>query len=155
MTKCLHIDATAKTITVTDYVDFNDLNRLVNGGIAYHASFPNGDAVMVDDDGLYKPQTGWFMLEGDNQPLAGNGVIVGRDKYSKSPDGELIEEAGDVASTPEEMAKLIRFVDRAFVDSWARANASDPALTIIDRNGTTVHDTMGRLFGAVPPAPKK
>lgn len=44
-----------------------------------------GDVVFVDDDGLLKGPTSFFLIEGYPQPLAGKGLVLGTD-----PEGETI-----------------------------------------------------------------
>ena len=40
----------------------------------------NGDVLYVDDEGLLKPSKNWFFYRHrKDQPLAGNGMLVGRE----------------------------------------------------------------------------
>ena len=44
------------------------------------------DSIYVDDEGLLKPQINFFLYEGYNQPLAGNGLVLGTDEEGESVD---------------------------------------------------------------------
>lgn len=78
--KALHIDAEHLTIGVVEYHGLADLQRLVGGFIEVAYLWPNGDVLYVDEEGLLKlPQRGFRITVRPDQPLAGNGVLVGRE----------------------------------------------------------------------------
>lgn len=54
-------------------------------------SWPNGDVLYVDDEGLLKRGMRLFYPgRRDHQPLAGNGLILGSDNESNSTDAKLL-----------------------------------------------------------------
>ena len=63
------------------------------------ARFNNGDAVYIDDEGLFNA-TSFFIVDGDTIPLAGRGLLVGTDA-----------EGGDTSpkTTIEELWMKVRF----------------------------------------------
>lgn len=77
--KALHVDVDHRTISEVEYNGLADLQRLVGGHIevAYH--WPNGDVLYVDEEGMLKhgPYRGFRIPERPDQPLFGNGVLVG------------------------------------------------------------------------------
>lgn len=78
--KAYHIDSTKQTVTAVEYHGLDDLRRLVGGYIEAACVWPNGDVIYVDEDGLRKGYpTGFAIPQRPDQPLAGNGVMVGRE----------------------------------------------------------------------------
>jgi hypothetical protein len=152
------IDSTARTITAVEYKDGDDLRAFLGGYLeaAWHS--PAGDVLYVDEEGMYKAKDGSFMFEGrPDQPLHGNGVIVGR---------ELIDNEGDyLGNAPPsfgigQLTRVVRFVDRAFVDAWGKANASEPAsgITYVNDEGQVVTETTatwGQMIRDIPRPPEK
>ena len=65
--------------------------------------------LFVDDDGLFKPKDGFFRIAGVEQPLAGNGVLVGRELYDEK--GEYLGTAPP-ATTLAELTAMVRFLGR-------------------------------------------
>lgn len=51
---------------------------------AYSPKLEEGDAVYVDDEGLFKKPERFFLLPGNPQPLAGKGLVVGADDEGES-----------------------------------------------------------------------
>lgn len=84
--KAWHIDATAQTVRLVDYADGCDLRRLIGGFPEMAYRWPRtGDVLYVDEEGLLKAAEVrlatpcfLFLLRPD-QPLFGNGVVVGRE----------------------------------------------------------------------------
>lgn len=148
--KAISINSATQTVRVVEYNGLSDLQRLVGGSIEVAYQWPNGDVLYVDEEGLLKPQEHFFLLaERSDQPLAGDGVIVGAEQET---------EAGYVTlpptfTVPEVLAKL-RFLTRSQVDSWAKANASDAAIVIggsgPDGWSEAVVARIGRLFANIP-----
>lgn len=54
---------------------------------AYSGALAPGDAIFVDDEGLYKMPERFFLFPGNPQPLAGKGLILG----SRSKDGQTTD----------------------------------------------------------------
>lgn len=162
--KALLIDAAAREVREVELCEgetfaLRDMQRLVGGPIEIAWRFRDENVLFVDEEGMFKPQEHFFLIadRGDH-PLAGNGLVVGREQY----DATTGDYAGtdDVALTIEELTAQIRFVDRAYVDAWAKANASEPSATFTyyDAEGkphTEVLSTFGRLIGDMPPSKKE
>lgn len=73
----LLIDATARTIRAVEYRTLEDMQGFLGGSIQPAYQWPNGDTLYVDEEGLYK-HTDWFRISvRTDQPLAGNGLLVG------------------------------------------------------------------------------
>jgi hypothetical protein len=54
------------------------------------------DSVFIDDEGLYKPDQQFFMIEGYPQPIAGKGLIIGSNEAGESqPPKITLQEARD------------------------------------------------------------
>jgi hypothetical protein len=143
------IDSMARLVRPIDYRG-GQLQELVGGWIEIGHRFDTGDILFVDEEGLMKPQVAWFRLTGKDQPMAGNGVIVG-------------PEVGDTIRTMppritvDQVRDLIRFLTREQVMSWAKGNASEPAVTetALDRDfrpigPTSIVARLGSVFGDMP-----
>jgi hypothetical protein len=147
--KAYWINATEQTITAVDYAAVTDIQRMVGGYIEAPKRWPTGDVLFVDEAGMLKANPpGWFMIEGISQPIAGNGVVVGREigDTSRTRDPKL---------TLEQLRAEVRFFTAQQVQAWARANSSEPAVSITDLNTghTEVLLRTGRLFGEHPEKP--
>ena len=76
------IDAAKKTVSQVEYNNVEDINRLIGCqtfclGFADHVT---GDTLYVDDEGLlHHPQHFFLFAKRRDQPLAGNGLMVGRE----------------------------------------------------------------------------
>jgi hypothetical protein len=118
-----------------------------------------GDVLFVDERGLLKPSQHFFVLAVrlDNWPLAGIGVVVGRELIDKK--GNWLGNA-DPVITIDQLKPLITFLSREEVDQWALDHSAGTAGFVgsIDKSFTkvTVHSktTIGETFGAMP-KPKK
>ena len=145
--KALFIDAAARTITVVEHAGLPDLQRMVGGYIKTGWTWDTGDVLFVDEEGLFKPQANFFMVADNPQPLAGNGVVVGKERYDH--DGEYLG-TDDPAITVEQLTAQVRFRSRAQADAWGKANASEPASSIIvwDKDGIIKREVFAR-YGSV------
>jgi hypothetical protein len=85
MPRAYFIDATKRTISAVEVAHGSDMladmRKLLGGYIDMAHAWPSGDVLYVDDEGLLKsPTVGFrFALRLDDQPLAGNGIVVGRE----------------------------------------------------------------------------
>ena len=78
--KAYWINATEQTVSEVEYTGIADLQRMVGGYIEVAVQWPSGDVLFVDEEGLLKgPSVGFRIPERTDQPLAGNGVLVGRE----------------------------------------------------------------------------
>lgn len=147
--KAFFINSVDKTISEAEYFTLKDLQKFV-GGYIERARFwsDTGDNLFVNEEGLIHQTGTWFLIEGNQQPLAGNGILVGR---------EIDDEGNtaDPAITLEQLTKLVRFLTPEQVVAWSRANASEPAtsFTTFAKDGkisTTVLQTCGEVMGGAP-----
>lgn len=148
------IDATKREVRLVEFSNQSEeLRALVGGWIEAAHSWDNEDVLYVDEEGMFKAQGGFFRIaDRSDQPLAGNGVIVGREMY----DGEgEYDGTASPRHTVEEIAAKVIFLTREQFDSWGKANASEPAVTFYswDRNGVMteeVQERFGSLVGRMP-----
>lgn len=144
--KALLIDSVAREVRTVQYSSTKDLEELLRSDMFTIAwTWPNGDVLFVDDEGLSKPQRHFFRLasRSDDQPLAGNGVVVGAEQHDD--DGNYTTTA-DPAITVEELAQLVTFMTREQADAWAKGNASEPAVIVAGH----VVARYGEVFGEMP-----
>ena len=137
------IDSAAQEIRAVEYEGLDDMRRLIGGGIDSACRWPNGDVLYVDDEGLLKPQTGFFMIEGVDQPLPGNGLLVGKE-VEDFGSGKWWTEAPTI--TIEELRALVSFRTREQVEAWGKAHASEPAIAFTDAKGMHVIEHWGNFI---------
>lgn len=78
------IDPFEKTLTEVEYNgDFREICRLIDAQVFDLARLPNGDAIYVDDEGLFK-RNEFFKHKGYGNPLAGKGLVLGCDEQGDS-----------------------------------------------------------------------
>jgi hypothetical protein len=151
--KALLIDSAARDIREVEYAGLADLQKFVGGYIEIAFSWRTDDVLFVDEEGLFKPQRHFFRIAGrGDQPLAGNGVVVGKERYDG--EGNYLS-TNDPRITVDELREQVTFRSRDQVDAWAKANASEPSasITTFDKDGepvTRVIGHYGELFGAMP-----
>lgn len=161
MTQAILIDAAARTITAVEYEPSKLLQFLqaaVGGYIEVAASWTDGDVLFVNEEGLLRPTAHWFKLSGKDQPLNGNGIVVGPEL---EPDDDGVELGNAPPGiTVDALSALVRFMSAHEVSAWAKANASDPAASMSFWNDdgtveTTALGSVGALFDVAPgKAPK-
>jgi hypothetical protein len=153
MPTAILIDVAAREIREIENTGLDALQAAVGGNIEAAYYWENGDVLFVDEEGLFKPQTNFFRVPmRDDQPFAGNGVVVGKELFD-AKDDYIGTDAPTI--TVEALREIVEFRDRVQVDAWAKANASEAAsaVTIVDKAGnveTTVTGRMGALFAEVP-----
>jgi hypothetical protein len=102
-TTCL-IDPFTQTITEVQYRgDYKHIYELIDAD-TYDAARINkhGDALFVDDEGLFKEEQAFFLHKDYPQPLAGKALLLG----CRASDGETIAPT----ETLEELTANIQFV---------------------------------------------
>jgi hypothetical protein len=78
--KALWINSVSQTIEEIEYTGSDHMRELVGGGIEAGYIWANGDALYVDVDGLMKNPRYFFRITvRPDQPLAGNGLLVGKE----------------------------------------------------------------------------
>ena len=147
-TKALQIDSKNRTIREIEIVSLASMQRAVGGFIErVPVNLLGDDDLWCDEEGMFKPQSSFFMIVGHYMPIAGNGLVTGRET-----------EAGIAPPRAKaaELKQLIRWMTRDQADAWAKANASDPALTYTQVDPATGEQTteilvhVGRMFRDMP-----
>lgn len=144
--KAYWINATAKVITEVEYTGLADLQRMVGGSIELAKTWPAGDTLYVDEEGLLKADPVWFRIAGrEDQPFASSGVVVGREQHADTSD--TFAPAITLAALQAE----VQFLTPEQVKAWAKANSSEPFAAIYDVEGReTVLARIGEAFGVAP-----
>lgn len=146
--KALWIESAAGEVREVEYQGLDDLKRMIGGWIEVAKVWDNGDVLYVDEEGLLKATAHFFRLDGIEQPLGGNGVVVGR-------------ETGDTTNTDpptmtvEQLRGQVRFLSREQADAWSKGNASEPAVSFTSWGPgqppkTEVFARYGKLFEQMP-----
>jgi len=158
MSKALLIDSAKREVREVDYVaspmdNPASLQSLIGGYIETAWSWETGETLYVDEEGLFKPQRHFFRLRqrADGQPLAGNGVVVGREV--EDADGGYHTEPPSFSA--EALSRDVQFLSREQADAWAKANASEPAVSILfagpdGKPETEVLERFGHLYQEMP-----
>ena len=84
--KAYLIDPHTETITEVEYSgDYREIYKHIDAEIFTTAQFNKfGDTVFVDDEGLFKEEQEFFLINGYPQPLAGKGLVLGCDEEGES-----------------------------------------------------------------------
>ena len=150
MIKVLVINPRIRTITEAELPNvYPAAKDLIGGWLTIATAFPNGDTLYVDDEGLLKDGQSFFRVAGMDQPIAGTGVLTGRE----DDDGEDGTDTADVRTTVEELAALVSWLDPEDFAAWLADNRSRPAVTVTffdsgDEPITTVVSTWGDALGS-------
>lgn len=149
----IHIDANnqrIRMVRIPSGHNLPDLQRLVGGYIQIACRLQDDHVLFVDEEGLFKPQRWFFRLRGLDTPFAGNGVIVGPERYDH--DGEYLGTDNVYPGFLEAAKRVIEFLPRAYVDAWAKANASEPEMAIknLDTGETEIIAYRGNVWGDMP-----
>jgi hypothetical protein len=91
-----------------------DVSRIIGGYLSAVTGFRNGDTIYVDDEGMLKQQEHFFMFDGYPNPLAGVGVVVGREV-------DALGTGSDVQTTVEDLTKRIKWMSHQDFTVWAMA----------------------------------
>lgn len=98
--KAILIDPVTETVTEVEWNgDFHHIYNLIDCNTYDLARInKHGDAIFVDDEGLFKEQQVFFIHADYPQPLAGKGLILGCDDQGESiaPHTTLAEVQGKV-----------------------------------------------------------
>jgi len=111
--KAIYINAKVQTISLIDLpVDNNERRHKMYElmGCQMYAlgkTYPKGDTLFVDDEGLLtlNDDSMFFQIE-DDQPLAGNGILLGAETENFDTGDWTVE---DVSLSLVEFAKDVRF----------------------------------------------
>ena len=113
MNKAYLIDAENRTVTETKIESWKDIAPKIGCELFTVVNIEKEDALYVDDEGLLKQPEHFFLYKGYNQPLAGNGLVMGTDEEGDSTDPQ---------NTLEEIKSRITFMNTVEVVLWSRAN---------------------------------
>ena len=86
------IDPEARTLEIIDIDGLESIQEAIRCDTITAARFNDTDVVYVDDEGLLKGPTSFFLIEGYPQPLAGRGVVVGTDAEGDDTPPTVTEE---------------------------------------------------------------
>jgi hypothetical protein len=133
MAKAIWINSQIQRVIPVDCDGLDDMRRFVGGSICIANTWPSGDVLYVDDEGLLKKQENYFMIEGQPQPLAGDGIIVG-------PDVDDVDRWWNEYTNVKQVK--ITWMSRHDAVMWGQAHKDVPSFTV---NGVTMQ-TYGELF---------
>lgn len=92
--KAFVIDAEKREVREAVYNgDFHEIYKLGGFNLFTAVEIEDGDAIFVDDDGLLHDPQHFFVYRGFDQPLAGNGVVLGTDHDGESTDAKVTLDA--------------------------------------------------------------
>lgn len=150
MSRVLYINANRQSITMTHAAGLSALQALVGGSIQIGCRLPDDHVLFVDEEGLFKPQRWFFRLRGLDTPFAGNGVIVGPEKYNRA--GDYLGNRDVSLHWLPAVVEFTEFLNRAYIDSWAKATASEPEMAIqnMDTGEVEVIAYRGSVWGNMP-----
>jgi hypothetical protein len=157
--KAILIDAVKREIREVEYRiqsaegELPTVGDYIGGWIEAAFRFPSGDVMFVDEEGLLKPTMHFFFCAfRTDQPMAGNGVVVGEEVEDEDVPGGYY--TVDPVVTVEWLRRNIIWMDRAEFDAWGNSRASEAAGTItFFRDGkpvTEVLHTYGQLLSGMP-----
>jgi len=106
--KAFLIDPYEGSIEQVDYSgDYEDIYRLIDCQLFDCVRINrNGDTIYIDDEGLYRDNQEFFMVEGYHSPLCGKALVLGTDKNGDS-------EAPKISLT--KLKKMITFIPSIFI----------------------------------------
>lgn len=95
MKKAVLIDAKSRQVRDIQVLDGLDgwYNAIGCELVTVVTQLDDWDSLIVDDEGLLKDPEQFFLWEGYDQPLAGNGLIVGCDEEGETQDCRTTAEA--------------------------------------------------------------
>ena len=106
--KAIKIDAEKGRVSEVEVTGLADMQAAVKGNIEVGYYFPNStDVIYVDEEGLLKDPEHFFLIEGETELLAGNGLIV---RTNMSTGGSK-----DCVTPIEYIRKQVRWMDAATV----------------------------------------
>lgn len=154
VSRVLIIDPEKREVRL-DHIDVaaeGALRNIIGGWIEIAVTTEAGDVLYVDEEGFRKPSLHFFRL-GDHQLLVGIGVLVGPELLDD--EGEWIGNA-DVSMTRAELAATVTWYDRANVEAWGKANASEPHTVIgqVMPDGTVRREVITTWGQAIERMPK-
>tara|TARA_R100000656_G_scaffold65276_1_gene49815 strand:+ start:112 stop:498 length:387 start_codon:yes stop_codon:yes gene_type:complete len=95
------IDPFSKSLTLKEYTGMDDVKKELKIDLFDVVRCPNGELVVVDDEGLLKSDQRYFKLHGYPQPLAGRAMFIGEDE-----EGEFVS----TIMTIDDLTELISWM---------------------------------------------
>jgi hypothetical protein len=111
--KAIRIDVKNKSFEVVEIYTYKDIYQHIGQScIMFEVahSFPNADAMYVDEEGLYHECEGGFTIKGWSNPVLGNALVIGTDITNG--------ENKSVLSTIAELKEKIIFVSTNKCKKW-------------------------------------
>lgn len=141
------IDAAERTIKEIEWTD-QSFQVMFEGGPTIGATFPNGDTLYVDDEGLLHPATLAFRIKQrpDGQPMMSNGFLTGRD-HGEIINGDFVERTLDPEMTIEALQAEIEWLTVEEALAWFHEQADKPAAFINGRPVTLWGEFLEQLEG--------
>ena len=138
------VDSGARIIRPVDY-DYRgskSISRIIGASLICTAWrwHETGDALFVDEEGMLSPCENFFRVTSrpDGQPLAGNGLLCGRDD---------IDTTFPPSMTIEELRREVEWLGRSDFEAWAKGRGPDVSVTT--EEGTEVLETWDGLIAKV------
>jgi hypothetical protein len=105
--KAYLIDPYETKVTEVEYSgNYEDIYKLIDCRTFDCVGIDNGDTIYIDDEGLYRDNQEFFMIEGYHSPLCGKALVLGTDKKGNS-------QAPKISLT--KLKKMITFIPALFV----------------------------------------
>lgn len=156
--KALFINAVKREIREVEYSPTGSLGGdpsvgdYIGGWIEAAYRWDNDDTLYVDEEGLLKPTMHFFLCRFRlDQPMAGNGVLVGKEIEDDDVPGGYYTLPPTM--TIEALQRQIIWMSRDDFDKWAINHYDTPAATVTtygkDGPITEVLNTYGQLHAAM------
>ena len=120
MRNAILINSANQSVTLVQVGEYTDIYKHLANECSLFAcpiTFENNDTLYVDDEGLYHPFEGGFMLKDWSYPVVGNGLILGADEEGESRDAE---------TTIEEIMAQIVWVSKEDAQNWSDEAQNTP-----------------------------
>jgi hypothetical protein len=102
---------TIKDIVIRDWTQIRDFIGEECESFTCPISFPSGDTIYADDEGLFNPIPGGIVIEESTLVLVGNIVVLGADFKTG--------ESKDVVMTKEDIRSKIKFITAEAAQAYA------------------------------------
>jgi hypothetical protein len=111
--KAFRINSADRKVEEIKINDWKDIAPAIGNGcdiFTAPVTLENDDTIYVDDEGLYHPFEGGFMMEGWQYPCVGNAIVQGTDEEGESTEPK---------TTKEELEAMIQWIDKSTCERWA------------------------------------
>jgi hypothetical protein len=120
MKNAILINSANQSVTLVKVGEYTDIYTHLGNDCSLFAcpiTFENNDTLYVDDEGLYHPFEGGFMLKDWSYPIVGNGLILGTDDEGDS---------ADCHTTIEDIMAQIVWVSQEDAQQWSEESQNAP-----------------------------